>query len=500
MYRAPVYDEYWEYLLNPTHRDLYLLPRGSYKTTCLQAHAMRSIIANPNIRILYCCDTYAQSKQSLGWVKRQFEQNQELKEQFGNFVGERGWRDEYLWVKGRTDLSKKEPTFTAAGVDRNITGGHYEKIYLDDMVTLQNSRTKHGLETTIEWLKALLYVAEDVVDPATGQITHRTEILGNGTRYSDQDMYGWIIRLTAELEKLNKKGGWRLFVKSADPRDNSGAYIFPHLTQEVLDEKRAGGAAGYNAQMRQNPVPSEFALFRREDFRLVPRHDLPRKEEMYFYMLVDTATTENREDFTCLTVIAKDALKNVYVMDMLLGQWKPSDVVSNIFSLYRKWPCRKMTMEKIAANEVYSAMIESESIVRQIPIRIESIFGRTRESKELRIQSLEGAFHARKIFFSAELAKFLIRVEAGMCYGEIVDQFLRFPKGAHDDIPDCLSDVNKTDRNNAPICPAPSLRLIQRIRARKGPGTVNGRCAAQPTVGQPQRNNYWGDLRKQVGG
>jgi len=499
MYMAPVYREYWESLLDPRYRDLYLLPRGSFKTTCLQALAVRAIILNPNIRILYACETYGQAKLSLGWIKRQFQQNEELRELFGNFVGERGWRDEYLWVKGRTDLSKKEPTITAAGADRNITGGHFDLIFLDDMVTETNARTKHGLEMPIEWLKALLYIAEDVVDTETGKITHRTNIIGNGTRYDDGDMYGYIIRLTEELERKKKPGGWRMFIRSADPADNGGKYIFPHLTQEVLDEKRAGGLAKYNSQMRQDPIPSEHALFRREHFKLIPHYQIPKLHELYCYLLADTATTENREDYTCLSVLAKDALHNIYVLDLLLGQWNPSQVVENMLSLYRKWPCRKLTMEKISANEVYTAMLEAEARRRSVSIVIEPIFGRTRESKELRIQSLEGVLNAGKMFFSDSLPKHLIRNEGGLCYGEVVDQFLRFPKGAHDDIPDCFSDINKTDRNNSPICPAPSLRLVQRIRSRQAPHIVNGQLVAVPKPPAQSSGNHWGKLRQKMG-
>ena len=498
MYMAPVYEEYWNQLLAPTHRDLYLLPRGSYKTTCLMARAARSIVLDPNIRILYCCDTYAQSKQSLGWIKRQFEQNDELRERFGDFVGEKGWRDEYLWVNSRTDLSKKEPTLSAAGADKNITGGHFDEIYLDDMVTEENSRTKNGLAAPIEWLKALLYIAEDVVDPKTGQITHQTKIIANGTRYDDADMFGYIIRLTEELQRKRQKGAWRLHIKAAELE--GGRLPFPHLTREVLDEKRAGGVAKYNAQMLQDPVPSEFALFSREHFKLISRHEIPKHRELYFYLLSDTAVTEDREDYTCLTVLAKDSLENIYVMDMLLGQWKPSDVIENIFSLWRKWPCRKMTLEKIAANEVYTASIESEAVRRQINIRVEPIFGRTRESKELRIQSLEGVFNAGKMFFSSDLPKRLIRNEGGKCYGEIVDQFLRFPKGAHDDIPDCISDINKRDRNNSPICPAPSLRMVQKMRAKSAPHIVNGKLVTVPQSPQKQTGNFWGNLRQKMGG
>jgi hypothetical protein len=66
VYRSPLYDEYWTQLTNPAERNLIMMPRGSFKSTCLMAACIRWVLLDPNVRILYASETYGNSKKYLG--------------------------------------------------------------------------------------------------------------------------------------------------------------------------------------------------------------------------------------------------------------------------------------------------------------------------------------------------------------------------------------------------------------------------------------------------
>lgn len=499
MYLSPVYREFYGILVDPHPRNLVLLPRGSFKSTGMAAAVMRDIVLNPNIRILYVSETLDLAAYYLGFVKRQFEGNSKFKDIFGDWKSKAGWGNKELWVAPRTDLSKKEATLTAKGIDQVRAGPHYDKIYVDDPVSISNSRTAAGLKLICDLYEALMYIAEDVVDESTGLLLHSTSVLLTGTRYDENDVYGHILLRNEAMKAKAARGDrgakpYRVFIMPAETRD--GQLPFGHLTREVLDEKKAHAPHLYPSQMLLDPVPPETALYQREDFRLIPRHEVPVRQQLYTYLLTDTATTEGREDFTVLAVIGKDSIGNAYVLDMLVKQMKPSEVVDGIFSLYVKWGCRKMLMEKIAVNECYAALIEARSIQTQVHIRIERVGGRTSDSKYNRIRALQGRFQSHNIWFSSELPRFLIRAEAGRCYGEIVDQFIKFPKSKlHDDIPDCLSDMDKLDNHGSPYCPNPPKQLV--AGPLRKPTLINNQLAnVQPLR---QGGNFWGDLRAKMG-
>lgn len=487
VYRSPVYDEYWTQLTTPAERNLIMMPRGSYKSTCLMAACIRWILLDPNVRILYASETYGNSKKYLGWMRRQFESNYELRRIFGDMKGAT-WREEEFIVAGRTDVSKKEGTVTAAGIDVTKTGMHYDIIVIDDPVSRENTRTAFTIEQTIDWYKLVLSIAEEA-----------TIVIVNGTPYEDSDLYSYIKNINVALQAQQAEGKpakvYKIFARPA--RTEAGTIQYPHLDENELAQKLIEhGPRRFSSQYLLDPVPSEYARFKREQFKVVPAHQIPPVESMNIYLLTDTATSEDREDDTVLVALGKDYLNMAWVLEMLVGQWGPAEVVSRLTSLYVKWNCRKVLMEKIATNEIYGVLLHQWSVENQTRINIAPVGGRTMESKAMRIESLEGRFVNGKIFFSSALDKELIRVENKLCYGKLVEEFLRFApnRKTKDDIPDCLSDMDKNDPQGSPLCPPPKL-----IRRPAPPNMVNGRIV--PPVGRPATpGNFWGNLASQVGG
>lgn len=504
MYRSDVYDQFYAMLVSGYERLLFLLPRGTFKSTGIWAALLRDIVLDRNIRIMHSSETLGQAKGYTSLMRNQMETNGMLIDAVGPFKPKRGemsWGDSEMWVLGRTDFSKKEATVTARGIEQVKAGPHYDKMVIDDPCSPENTRTKNGLVTTIESFKHIFAIAESNVDPATGIVLGTTNMLVSCTRYDDADVLGYILRMNEELVRQKEAGEpvipWKVLEVPAE--DRKGKFFFPHLPKEVLRQKEIEmGPRVYNAQMLLDPVPGDQAHFRREQFKLLPAQQLPAREYLWTYLLTDTGTGgKDQDDGTCLAVCGRDATGRDYVLDMAYGPMQPSKVVDTLFDLYIKWTCRCCLMEKVASSDCYATMIDERAIARQVRINLVPVMGRSVESKETRIDSLEVPMSAGIIYFSSNLSRDLIHLESdGKCYGELVEQFLRFPHGRRDDIPDALSDLYKMDARGNPYCPRPKPMHFARQNAIS---TVNGRMVnvqARPTS---PGMDFWGKLSSQVG-
>lgn len=511
MYRSPVYDELYELVTSGYPRIIILAPRGSFKSTILEISNTREILLNAQTRILYTSETLAQAVGYVGWTREQFESNVQLKKLFGDYKparkGTKPWGTEAFTVAGRTDLSKKEATLTAKGLEQVRAGQHYERIIIDDPCSGENTKTRDALQTTIEAFKLIFSIAEVEVDEETQEILSRTQVVLSCTRYDDGDVMGFVKEMNAKILKAIAAGNenlipWRIFEVPAELKD--GTLPYAHLTRGILDQLRIGEQGGrvYAAQYLLDPVPSSQAMFRREQFKVISRRDIPKPEYLYRYLFVDTGTGGEKENcMTCAVVIGRDATGRDFVEAMVAEPMKPSAVVETMFSMYQQWGCRKLLMEKNMVNDCYGAMIDARCIQDQVRVRVEKVMGRTTESKEHRIEALTIPLENGTLYFSNAIDHELIHVQtgSGLAFGEIVDQFVRFPRAKRKDIPDAMSDLNKRDKKGALLCrrPMPSTAAAPKAQIVNGKfvGAIQAQVATMKGSG-----DLWGKLQKQVRG
>jgi len=501
-YMSDRYRKFFNFLHSSSRRKLINMPRGTYKSTLLCCFAAREIIKDPNIRILYASETYSNSKDYIAWVRRQLESNISLRATFGDFVGKTDWRQEKFRVRQAVDISKKESTLTAAGIDVTKTGMHYDLIIVDDPVSDTNTMTSAQMQKTLNWYRLLLSILEP----------DGTLILC-GTRYDDEDLYGHIIRNNPAATKFyeslpeDKKRPdlmpFEIMVEKACFEEDvhllhEGSGLdkvrthFEHLDGLFLRKKLLDqGSYVWSCQYQNEPVSSENALFNRGMFRIIRAEEVPKT--LNIYMLTDSSTTVDG-CHSCVFILGKDSINNVYILDGWSAQCKPDEYLDKFFLYWVKWNPRVAGMEKVPINDNYWTMIEREARERQIRVRVEWIMGRTREAKDDRIISQQGRFESGTIFFSDEIEDYLIHLEGGQPFGEIVRQYVRFrPKsGGTKDIPDCLSDMDKRDRRTgAELFPYPRRRHV----APEKPGTINGsynrEALRRPTAQGIAGENFW---------
>lgn len=168
-------------LESETKRKLICVPRGTFKSSigCV-AYPIWLLLRNPDLRILIDSEKYENSKNFIREIKGKLE-TQELTSLFGQFKSDSNWAEGSITIRQRTKVLK-ESSITASGVAANKTGQHYDVIIHDDMNSDKNSQTSEARQKVIDHYR----LNTSILEPNGIMVII-------GTRYSADDLIGWIL-------------------------------------------------------------------------------------------------------------------------------------------------------------------------------------------------------------------------------------------------------------------------------------------------------------------
>lgn len=145
--------------------------RGSYKTTAItEVGSIRWLLFHPNDRIAIIRKPYTEAAKTVATIKKYFQ----LEIIQSLFTYAHGFTPKLITGKENSLLFNfkqvitKEGNLDAYGTDSSLTGNHYDKILLDDIVTLKDRISKAEREKTKE---ALREIVTNIVDPGK-QVMH----------------------------------------------------------------------------------------------------------------------------------------------------------------------------------------------------------------------------------------------------------------------------------------------------------------------------------------
>jgi len=419
-----VHDDIERFLIRPARKKALIIPRNHLKSTfCTIAFSIQQIIKNPNIRILIGNGVWDIARDFLTEIKAQLETSQ-LKYLFGDFVSAR-WNADEIIVKQRTK-PLKEPTIMTTGVEAETTGGHYDLIILDDLMGLQNSNTPDQRNKVKKFRRSMI----NLLEPKGGLLI---EI---GTRWSLDDCFGEIFEKEMKyydvmIKKVVENGKLifpKKFAQKYDPIRKSWTSTNDPTCMDYIEHLKASMPLDeYSANYLNEPFSTENQLFKPEMFKYWNQ----RPEGLYVGMAVDLAISEARTaDSTAITVVGMDKEWKLYVLDYIKGQWRPSDVVKNIFDMQSRWKPHTLGMETNGFQKTLKLACEEEMRKRKIYFSIEEIRTGPERSKTDRIKTLEPFYRNGTIFHAA-----------WMKGKDLENELQTFPKGRHDDLIDSLSMV-----------------------------------------------------------
>lgn len=373
--------------------------------------------------------------------------------------------DSGLVVKRKSN--PKEATLEANGlVDGQPTGAHYLLRVYDDVVTIDSVTSPEMIAKTTEaWSLSDNLGAR----PEDGSLARAWHI---GTRYHFGDTYNTMLEMGAVKPRI---------YPATDDGTRDGNPVF--LSREVWeDKKKKQTISVLAAQMLQNPAAGNNAIFKKEWLRFM---DI-RPATLNIYILCDPASSKKKgSDRTAIPVIGIDSAGNRWLVDGYHHRMTLSERWQAIRGLRKVWSSMPGVQSVRVGYERYGSTSDLEYF--------EEMMCRDRDDFEIvelawpregpgsktdRVQRLEPWFRSGKFLLpavakeetkaqakvKAEGQAFRIfsptirRDEEGRAYSlnkNLLEEYLVFPFGVHDDLIDAISRIEDID-------PVPPLIIDER--------------------------------------
>lgn len=401
---------------------LILAPRDHYKTTLLTiTQTLHEIACNPDIHILVVSGNWRHATKMMWEIQQQMLRNAMLYKLWPNIFPQE--RDGYQKMTESVvivprDTKAKEPTVTVGTPNSDLVSQHYHKIILDDVVNLENTRTKEQIQKLIEWFHTLEPLV--IRDDAARQAGFPCDMDVVGTRWSYDDLYGYILE--------NCKERFRFFVCGV--YDEAGSPVFPERRgKEWIREKRETlPSYVFSHQYLNIPTDPETAPFQADQVKFYDDEELEDKE-LTTVMTVDPAISLMKTaDYTAIVVASITLDGHVYVREIVNQRLQMYDLVDTIILKANKWKPVIIGVETVGFQRAIGMVLDDQMLRRGMLFNLHEIRRPKDKTKYDRIMRLEYYFRQGRIHIKRDM-------------DELYTQIIRFPKTKHDDLLDALSDV-----------------------------------------------------------
>lgn len=404
---------------------LLLAPRGSGKSSCITiSKIILDILQNPNIRILIASKTDSNAIAFLSEIKQKI-QSKKFKTIFGDLIG-RIWNDGAIVVKNRT-ASHKEETVSTVGYTGALASKHFDKIYADDLVDEENSKTDTQRQKLYTWFYKIL-------DP-TLEPDGEMNIIG--TRYHPNDLYGtliesvftkknskgkvlkrYYIRIKALLKKQNLKNKHKL----KEHQKYISFWPEKFSVKFLLKKKRDQGSIIFNSQYMNDVKAMVGKIFKVDWFNWYKLEDVDIKKLMVFQG-VDLAIKQkdDADKFSHVTIGVDPKTFNIFVLNYYNRITHYTDQKKVIYEKYNRYDPIRVGIE---ANGYQEALLQDMRSDKDLS-KVTAIPVFTEIDKTMRAWKLSAYFERGQVFFLEGMH-------------ELQEHLLQMPDGRYKDLFDAL--------------------------------------------------------------
>ena len=339
---------------------LWLIPRGHLKTTLWTiTDAIQEKLKNPNHRHLIINAKLDNAEAILLEIKGKFETNPYLRWLFPEYCWDTlsGTAKKKFESLGKVTVSRldfpcrtdwrKEGNIEIMSVGASPVSKHFDKITYDDMTNdkfVDNSDIRNSNYT---WYRNSLQLRDRPSTP----------IRIIGTRWHFDDPYGRLRRKEKIYRKKTliagkKKARLLCYIRmdiEPDPATGIPTPIWPQrFTLEDLAEiKDDIGSYIYSCQYKNNPLPDESAIFKRDQINEIYPWDMP--SIVSHFIGVDLADEDTKKgDYTAIVVIAVDQFGKTYVREVLRGKIFPFELIDTLIELCNHYKPERVAVETTA--------------------------------------------------------------------------------------------------------------------------------------------------------
>ena len=389
-------------LRNP--QSMTLAFRTAGKTTIgTIAKMIHVILKNPNFHVILASKVAENAEDMLGEVKGHFESNEELRDIFGDYVGDKQWDERSIVVRPRT-RNAKEPTVATVGVGSAVASKHYDIGFGDDLLDETNSRTDHQRQSIKTWYYK---VFKPCILPPDPLVDHRGEIHILGTRYHYEDLY--------QHFQDHEYKGKTLVIPALDENDQS-VYPEKFKTAYLHELREDAGPIIFNSQYQCNTEAMKGEIFAYDDCDIVPAESYPALDRLKVGVGVDLAIGEGEQhDFFAIVVVGEDEHGHLWVLDFIEQRLSFSAQQATIEDVYQRFE-RSIIGAFIEAN-AYQKAQPGELKKKHPSWLIRPVL--THRDKVTRAWKLTPIFEQRRIHFMPHHTK-------------LIDRLVSFPHGKRD--------------------------------------------------------------------
>jgi phage terminase large subunit-like protein len=442
-------------------RDLFLLPRDHFKSTILTiGHAIQQLLRDPTQSLLIVSGkddhVYTMSDE----MRRHFTVNERMQALFPAWcaasMDDLGNKSEWTLpaYKVITGKKRREPNVVAAGMRSRKQSKHYNWVYPDDCMDVDDT-TEVGLREIRENWKDII----PLIDKDGG-------VVACGTRKHYNDLY----------QAMMDTGIYRVFVRhgleATDKpctMDECSRFAQPHNAPEfkagvALEPKRMA-RSDYELKLKECEIdPRRGQSFFWHEYMNIPFSPTDRKfQPRWFVQLddaqipggsppfaplskwiaVDTAWKEEEHpsgyDFTVVVVGGFDDQGRLYILDIFRNRhWTTKQGCEAIVTAMKSEEyggISRVITEKVADNISWHDTLRTEARLRSTPLQLIALTrggGGTlaRRTKFERIeQAMQGPLEKGRVFFRRKSENF----------DDMVNEFCNLRRWTNDDIADAVS-------------------------------------------------------------
>lgn len=435
------------------------MPRDTLKTTMVsQVYPIFKLLQNPNLRFLLDSEIRDNSKKRLLTIKSKMN-NWLFKACYGDWDGSKkglAWNEESATIAARTNFSAKENTFETMGVDVVANTTHHDIIIPDDLHSLKNSQTKDQIEKVIDHIKIL----QPLLD-ANG------EMIFVCTPWDDKDAIQWFLDLMGEDVSH--------FKMSCYKNPETKTLNFPNrLPMNVLaGHRKIMGAYLFSCNFLLDPVSRDNARFQEEDIQFIKRDEVPGN--LRRFVICDpagdeSATTEAKRDSDnyAIGTVGVSSASSIYLLDLAWGKFSQTEAIEHFLRFVLMYRPHVSGIEKSGLGNM-AFYVREDLRKKGLFAMVEDLAPHGR-SKNSRISNLEPKVKLRKFFIVTDCPN----------RQDIVDEFIRYPKGKHDDILDMI---------------AYTLDMIEKYGLAEESDDQRDKIELEEKLGRldPQSKAYWED-------
>lgn len=435
--------------MNGTKR-VVAAPRGHAKSTSLTFKgSIHAIVYEYKHYPIIISDSSEQAEGFLDNIRVEFEENEALREDFGNLVG-KVWRSNVL-------ITSTNIKIEAIGSGKKIRGRKHRNwrpdlLVLDDIENDENVRTPEQRKKLESWfLKAVSKAGDDYTDIIyIGTLLHYDSLLAktlNNPGYkaikykavisfsNEEDLWKEWEEIYTDLSNENHEADAKEFFERHREKMLEGTEV---LWEEKLSYydlmvmRLTEGEASFNSEEQNEPINPEDCIFNPEWFEYYNEAEIDFKNrDFYFFGFVDPSLGKTKKsDFSAIITLAKHKVSGyMYVMDADIERRHPDKIIADVLEKermlrrdygrgYKKFGAETVQFQWFLKEELAKASAKAGLYlpIEEVP---------QTSDKTMRIQTMQPDVKNHYIKFNKR-------------HKRLLEQMEHFPMGAHDDGVDAL--------------------------------------------------------------